>query len=211
MRQVASRESLRSKIACGSRSKRVAGEGWQLACPADRTDASPQVRQAPWWLGTAGYRRAGDPGDFYSALAGAWARDGGSSDKWMPADWDWKRLELEQAYAWESQIRRIVRELIARSLHDGYPYQAEFHHYKVTALARAHGEETYLVISTENVADPKILAIIMNAIPGIDHASWLPEPDGVAGIDPEPGEVVWSTIMPPAVAAQLLDAFLDND
>jgi hypothetical protein len=104
---------------------------------ADRTDASRQVRQAPWWLGRAGYRREGDPSDFYSALTAAWVRGGASSDAWLPSDWDWKRFELEHAYVWESQIRKIVRGLIARSLHDGYPYQAEFHHYKVTAMARA--------------------------------------------------------------------------
>ena len=178
---------------------------------ADQTEAAPQVRQAPWWLGAAGYRREGDPSDFYFTLSAAWDRNGGSSHIWMPADWDWKRLELEQAYAWEFQIRGIVRDLIARSLQNGYPHQAHFHHYKVTALARSHGEETYLIIGMENIADPRVLAIILNAVPGIDHASWLPEPDGVAGIAPEPGEVIWSTIMPPMVAAELLDAFLDHD
>ncbi|GAA2488660.1 hypothetical protein [Winogradskya humida] len=129
----------------------------------------------------------------------------------MPSAWDWTRFKLEQAFAWESQIRSTVRHLIARSLHDGRPYQAEFHHYKVTALARAQGQETYLVIGTENIADPRVFAIIINAVPGIDHASWLPEPDGVAGISPQPGEVIWSTIMPPDVAAQILAAFLDSD
>ncbi len=174
---------------------------------ADRADANSQVRRAPWWLGRAGFRRAGDPGDFYAALTAAWNRDGASSDKWMPGDWDWKRLELEHAYAWEARIRGIVLDLIVRSLRDGHAYQAEFHHYHVTALVRARGEETYLIVGTENVADPRVFAVIINAVPGIDHESWLPEPDGVAGLQPDPGEVIWSTVLPPAVAANLLDTF----
>jgi hypothetical protein len=167
--------------------------------------SEPQTRLAPWWLGMGGYRRAGDPNDFYASLEATADRDG-SSDRWLPQGWDWKRLELEHIYAWEHEIRRIVCELIARSLKDGRAYQAEFEHYKVTALARAEGGETYLLIATENIADARVFAVIMNAVPGIELDSWLPEPEGVAGIEPGPGEIIWSTILPPAVAAQLLDA-----
>jgi hypothetical protein len=177
---------------------------------ADYADASAQLRAAPWWLGSAGFRREGDPTDFYAALTAAFGREGSSSDKWLPVDWDWKRLELEHAYAWEANIRGIVRDLIARSLHDGHPYQAAFDNYSVTALARARGEETYLTIGTENVADPKVYAVILNAVPGVDHSSWLPEPDGVIGLNPEPGQIVWSTMLPPSVAAQLLEGFAND-
>ena len=89
--------------------------------------------------------------DFYAALTAAVGREGGSSDKWLPADWDWKRLELEHASAWEIEIRRIVRELIVRSLRSGHPYQAEFHNYSLTALARAADGETYLVVGTRTL------------------------------------------------------------
>ncbi|SNY34473.1 hypothetical protein SAMN05421748_104284 [Paractinoplanes atraurantiacus] len=178
---------------------------------ADRLDARAQVRRAPWWLGAAGYRREGDPSDFYTALASAWARAGGDSRQWLPSDWDWKRMELEDAYGWEFRIREIVRELIGRSIRTGHPYQAEFHHYRVTALARARGEETYLIIGTENVADPRVFAIILNAVPGVEHDSWLPEPSEVVGVHPGPGEVVWSTVLPLNVVAELLDAAPDED
>jgi hypothetical protein len=170
---------------------------------------SQEARLAPWWLGMGGYRREGDPADFYASLASTADRDG-SSDRWLPQAWDWKRLELEHIYAWEHEIRRIVCELIGRSLRDGYPYQAEFEHYKVTALARARGGETYLLIGTENIADPKVFAVILNAVPGIDPGSWLPEPQGVAGLQPRSGEVIWSTILPPVAAVQLLDALPDT-
>lgn len=168
-----------------------------------------EIRLAPWWLGAGGYRREGDPSDFYASLAAAFNRDG-SSNQWLPEAWDWKRLELEHIFAWEQEIRRIVRELIARSLKDGHAYQAEFEHYRVTALARAEGGEAYLLIGTDNVADARVFAVIINSIPGIDPDSWLPEPEGVAGVQPNPGEIIWSTILPPAVAAQLLDALPDE-
>jgi hypothetical protein len=67
-----------------------------------------------------------------------------------------------------------------------------------------------LAIGSENVANAKVFAAILNAIPGIDPDDWLPEPDGVAGIKPGPGEIIWSTILPPAVAAALLDAYPDE-
>jgi hypothetical protein len=173
---------------------------------ADLTFSDPQTRLAPWWLGVGGFRREGDPGDFYASLAATADRDG-CSDRWLPQGWDWKRLELEHIYAWEHEIRRIVCELIARSLQNGYAYQAEFEHYKVTAVARAEGGETYLLIGTENIADPRVFAVIINAVPGVDPNSWMPEPKGVAGLQPGLGEIIWSTILPPAVAAGLLDAF----
>ncbi|MEV0131702.1 hypothetical protein AB0H83_24970 [Dactylosporangium sp. NPDC050688] len=173
---------------------------------ADRPEAAVQVRFAPWWMGAAGYRREGDPADFYSALESDAGRSGGS-DKWLPSDWDWKRLELEQAYAWEAQIRTTVRGLIARSLRNGRTYLAEFRGYSVTALAQARGGETYLKVGLAKVADPKIFAVILNAVPGVDPQSWMPEPSDVAGMRTESGEIIWSTILPPAVAAGLLDEF----
>lgn len=84
------------------------------------------------------------------------------------------------------------------------------HNYSVTALARANGGETYLAVGTENIADPKIFAVIINAVPGVDPSSWMPEPSGVVGLEPEPGEIIWSTILPPGVAAQLLDSYFDD-
>ncbi|MGC4856108.1 hypothetical protein ACLQ24_22625, partial [Micromonospora sp. DT4] len=77
-------------------------------------------------------------------------------------------------------------------------------------LARATDGETYLVVGTENIADPKVFAVIINAIPGVDPGSWMPEPNGVMGLDPDPGEIIWSTILPPAVAAQLLDSYSED-
>jgi hypothetical protein len=165
---------------------------------ADGSPDGPPTHLAPWWLGAAGYRRKGDHSDFYETITNS------SSSQWLPTVWDWKRLELEHAVAWEREIRDIVCGLIARSLRTGQGYQAVFKSYSITALARANGGETYLVIGAENIADPKVFAVIMNAVPGI-------APEGVAGITPESGEIIWSTILPPAVACSLLDMFAPPD
>ncbi|MFK3981740.1 hypothetical protein ACI2K4_15335 [Micromonospora sp. NPDC050397] len=181
----------------------------------DQPQGDPQIHLAPWWLGAGGYRRDGDPSDFYASMAAAARRDGkhqegGSSDRWLPDEWDWKRLELEHATAWIREIRRIVCLLIVRSLRTGQSYQAVFQGYSITVLARAEGGETYLAIGTENIAGPKIFAVIMSAVPGIDSDAWLAEPGGVVGLAPAPGEIIWSTILPPTVAAELLDGYTDE-
>jgi hypothetical protein len=173
--------------------------------PAD----SSLAELASWWLGTGGYRREGSPEDFYARLT-ATARRDGNSDRWIPSNWDWNRLKIEAAYAWERKIREVVCQLIARSLRDGRAHQANLHDYTVTALAKATAGETYLLVGTSNVADPRIFAVILNAVPGVDRDSWLPEPDRVEDLRPGPGEVVWSTILPPSAATDLLEAFADD-
>ncbi|MFF4812584.1 hypothetical protein ACFY03_30670 [Micromonospora chersina] len=176
------------------------------------------IRIAPWWLGAAGYRRDGDPSDFYASLTAAAQQDGKGrvpasvcSDRWLPADWDWTRLTLEIAYAWEFEVRKAVCGLIARSLRTGRIYEANFGHHTVRVLARGADGETYLAVGTENISDTKVFAAIINAVPGIEGDSWMPEPGGVMGIDPEPAEIIWSTILPPPVAARLLEEYPEAD
>lgn len=91
--------------------------------PSERTADNPSTELAPWWLGTGGYRREGSPTDFYACLAVTAERDG-TSDRWLPSSWDWTRLTLEAAYAWESRVREVVCRLVARSLRDGSSHRA---------------------------------------------------------------------------------------
>jgi hypothetical protein len=41
-------------------------------------------------------------------------------------------------------------------------------------------------------------------VPGVDRDDWQPEPSSVAGIDPGPGQVIWSTLFPPGIASAIL-------
>ena len=140
---------------------------------SERTAGNPSTELAPWWLGAGGYRREDSPADFYACLAATAARDG-TSDRWLPSSWDWTRLTVEVAYAWERQVREVVCRLIARSLRDGSPHQADVGGYAVTALAKAVDGETYLLVGTSTIADPRVFAVILNAVPGVDRDSWLP-------------------------------------
>jgi hypothetical protein len=173
----------------------------------------PPVHPARWWLGAGGFRRDGDPADFYASLEATAKREAkGSaatvcSDRWLPRKWDWERLQLEHAVAWEYQVRTVMGALIAQSLRTGRIYQADLMHYSVKAMARAFDGETYLIVGFDRLADPRVLAVILASVPGIEKDSWMVEPGGVVGIEPEPGEIVWSSILPPGVAAELLDAF----
>lgn len=169
-----------------------------------------------WWLGIGGIRREGDPKDFYRSLAEAARREGSgtgsvSSQRWLPSRWDWDRLEAEDAYGVVVGIRRIVSALIARSLRTGHAYQAQLPGYSLTAMARAHDGDTYLIIGADRIADRRILAIILTSVPDVDADSWQPEPGPVFGIHAEPGEVIWSTIIPPTAAAELLSRFPADD
>jgi hypothetical protein len=166
--------------------------------------------EIPWWIGAAGVRRADSADDFYKLIEAEAAREGRgtgepSTDHLLPQEIDKQRLELETAALLARGLRDLVLNIIAKSLQDGRAYFAEVTGHRVTAVVRASDEsEAYLAVSGEGFVDPRVLAIILKAVPGIDEDDWLPEPGGVAGIDPGPGEIIWSTIIPPAVQEDIL-------
>jgi hypothetical protein len=176
----------------------------------DREAADITTSVGRWWLCAAGYRREGDRGEFYAALEAEARRRGGkgnpSTSHLLPADWDWKRLAAELAEAWRSRLQRVVLELVARSLRSGKAHVAEFRHHRVSALVRADdGDDAYLAIIAEGIPDPKVIAIILASVPGIPADHWQPEPGSVPGLSTVPGEVIWSTCLPPTISATVLD------
>jgi hypothetical protein len=57
-----------------------------------------------------------------------------------------------------------------------------------------------------------VIAVILDAVPGIAQQDWLPEPGGAAGITPSPGQIVWSAIIPADTQARILaDTDTDTD
>jgi hypothetical protein len=193
----------------------------------------PDENPAPagrWWLGGAGWREAGSPDDFYEEierLAEAEAKvlhranEKGThslhaTSRWlMPVEWDWKRLDAEAAYAWVRRAEAVVRHLIAESIRSGQTLIAEFEKaerqvYRIEATVRSDGGEgAFLAIATDRVYDPKVIAVLLAAVPGVPAEDWLPEPDGAAGIMPRPGQIIWSTLLTPQQTADLLA--LDDD
>lgn len=164
-----------------------------------------------WWLGGGGWRESGAPDDFYADLEARATREGSgsgstSSDFLLPTAWDWGRLDAEAAVAWAIQIRRQVRRMIASSITSGYALAAEFHDHVLEVLVRAGGDDgTYLAVTAEGIYNPKVIRAILSAVPDLDADDWQAEPDGVAGIKPRAGQIIYSALLPPETAARILE------
>jgi hypothetical protein len=151
-----------------------------------------------WWIGAAGRRQA-DSGqhDFYELLPT-------SSDDLLPNDWDEDRLEAEVTLRWTIRVRRVVRELITLSLQSGSPMAATVVDHYIRARV-TDGDEVYLTLGTGGIYDPKVIAVILDSVPRVSIDDWFTEPSGTLGIEPQSGEVVWSTILPDETRQELLE------
>jgi hypothetical protein len=161
-----------------------------------------------WWIGAAGRRQADSAQrDFYATLQRECTKGKTvSSDHLLPGDWDWKRLAAEQAVAWRREMGRTVIRLVAMSLKSGQLAVAEFRDDRIKALVRAEdGHEAYLAIIAERVPDPQVFALLLDCVPGVARGDWQPEPSPLVQMDPGPGEIIWSTILPSEVAQAILD------
>lgn len=86
-----------------------------------------------WWLGRVGMREDGSRRDFYDKIAAdcACARtraknDGINTDHLLPAEWDRKRLVLEDAWAQRQVYKQVMLQAAAKSLRSGKVVTAEF-------------------------------------------------------------------------------------
>lgn len=174
------------------------------------TSSASVPPSAAWWIGAAGTRQQGSEDDFYANLEAEAVRQGKgtgapSTRHLLPQDIDRRRLEAEIAARAVKALQETVLNLIAASLNDGKPYEIELQGHVISALVRASdASEAYLAIGTEGFIHPEMIALILAAVPGINRDDWLGEPGGVAGITPRPGQIIWSTIIPPEVQEQIL-------
>jgi hypothetical protein len=171
-------------------------------------ELEPAWPEGRWWIGGCGIRRDDSYGDFYKAIereASAGAKTI-STDHLLPERWDVQRLVAEQGMAWLRHVQEMVVDIIATSLRSGRVVEAEYRQHRIKALVRAKdGNEAYLVIAAEGVPDPTVFALILGSVPGVSEKDWQPEPSDIADLTPGPGEVIWSTIFPPSVAATVLE------
>jgi hypothetical protein len=97
---------------------------------------------------------------------------------------------------------------VAGSLRDGKVQIAEFRYHRISALVRADdGHDAYLAITADGVPDPKVIAVILAAVPGVSADDWRPEPAAIPGLSTAPGEVIWSTCLQPEASARVLTWF----
>ncbi len=169
------------------------------------------LAHAWWWLCDAGARQADSPQrDFYSQLAAGVARQG-SSDFLLPNDWDVDRLRAEVAWWANHFLKRTVREGCAEALRTSEVMQLSVGdtdlRIRVSVLEDG---QAYVAVGTTGMLDPNFFAIVLSAFDGISPDDWMPEPTPPLSIPIIPGEIVWSTMLPPVVQATML-ATLDEE
>jgi hypothetical protein len=157
---------------------------------------SPQIGR--WWAVAFGYRQA-DSGqrDFYARLPG-------SSDGLIPTEWDQRRLEAELANQWVERVRQIVRRLIRTCLLTGNDAIGEAAGHYVRARV-TNGDEVYLTLGAGGIYNTRVIAVILDSVPGLSLEDWFIEPSVELAVEPDSGEVVWSALLPEESRALLLD------
>lgn len=166
-----------------------------------------------WWLVAAGHRK-GDTAaqDFYDRLKAECERAAKnlhqdvSSKHLLPGKDDWMRWKLESTALAVLALTNLVREAIARSAQTGAVWECTVEQFQVQALLRQEDGESYLALTATGFWDHKVVAIILNAVPGVAASDWQIEPKGVNGIQPESGQVVYSTMLEPEQLSAVLEA-----
>ena len=182
------------------------------------SDAYPEDAPDSWWIGAASLRRDGSSTEPYDSWL-RWAQSQGSkqhpvTDEWLPTPDDWARWALEGAAAEERELATIVPQLIAMSLRGRRSYAAEVGGLSFHLEVRAtNPSEVYLGLAAVGIPHRDFahrLAVVLDSAPGLQESDWFPEPPDSWPLRPTLGAVVWSTLLPPQVQAQLLDDYPDD-
>lgn len=171
------------------------------------------------WLIAAGWREDGSPQDFYEAFAhsakAARARYNAEHSRplstrtrvadWLPTNDDLDRYHAEAGVILHRQLKTVVRTLVRDSLLDGHEHAGDVAGATVGVLVRAdEGHETYVALRIVGSVPDGLLAVILALVPGCDRDGW-----GYEFAMPHrplaPNEQVWSNMMDPTIAAQLLE------
>ena len=164
-----------------------------------------------WWLVAAGRRQQDTPKkDFYARLEAECVRAGKGtggvrSEVLLPAEIDYRRWPAERATLAVSAMRALVRKAVVKSAHDGKLWTVTIKQHVIGALVRSQDGETYLAVTAEGYYDHRLVAILLDAIPGVPKKDWGAEPGAVFGIAPAEGQVVFSAMLPPETLCTLLD------
>ncbi len=175
---------------------------------------SPDAYEVPargWWLVAAGRRQQDTPSkDFYARLTAECQREGKgtggvSTDGLLPGETDYRRWSAESTALAVTAMKRLVRQAVVRSAHDGKLWTVTVGHHVIGALVRSTDGESYLAITAEGYYDHKLVAVLLDAIPGVPKDDWGVEPGPVLGIAPSEGQIVFSTMLPPETLCSLLE------
>lgn len=171
------------------------------------------------WLVSAGHREDGAPDDFYASLA---ARARTARSKYnavnspplttathtadlMPGPEDQLRWRAESAVRDERRLRATVRSLLRESLLDGREHAAMLDGAALGIQVLAdQGYSTYVAVRIIGSVPRHLVATILSLIPGCQLDAWMSDyamPERAVA----PEEQIWSNMMDPQAAAELLD------
>ncbi|QIZ99880.1 hypothetical protein [Leifsonia sp. PS1209] len=181
----------------------------------DSPRAALETGEAWWWLTAGGARQNDSPQhDFYSRLdseAHAAGPNSCSTDFLLPQAWDVKRLEAELALALVEAVPPLVRRAASLSMQEGDIRGFTYGPTDVRVRIRMLNDgQVYLAISSVGATDPDFFALLLSAFDGLTVDDWLPEPGPHLKIQPEPGGILWSTILTPEAQQSLLGE-IDGD
>ncbi|WP_327588193.1 hypothetical protein OHA25_15110 [Nonomuraea sp. NBC_00507] len=98
-----------------------------------------------------------------------------------------------------------LSSLVRASLNDGHEHVIEFDTFTLGILVRAdQGHGTYAAVHITGSVPPNLTAVVLRNMPGCDPDGWFLEM-ALPTRTLLPGEQVWSTVMDPTAAAELLN------
>lgn len=174
-----------------------------LGAPAEWAEV---CEEDSFWLGLAGKRRSDTPSkDFYATLPA-------KTDDFLPKEKDWKRWKAEQAVAAHSIMQKMVRKCAWLSLNTSRAFCFPVADGLVwVQIQMMESGIVYVAIGAHGLTDPVTYVILMSSLPGVSADDWLPEPDGIAGISVDSGEMVFSAILEPSDQGLLMDEAEENE
>jgi hypothetical protein len=116
-----------------------------------------------------------------------------------------KRLAGEAAVDAQSVLERLVRTAASESLLNSDIREFVFGDRDVRVRIRVLDDgQAYVAIGATGSLDVTFFVALVSAIPGVPPGDWLPEPDGGLGLQPAPGEVLWSAMLSAEAQTELL-------
>lgn len=101
-------------------------------------------------------------------------------------------------------MRDTVRRLVCASLLDGHEHSDEIAGAEIGVLVRGVEDTgTYVAVWITGSVPDNFVAIALDLVPGCDRDGWYPE-FAMPGRALRPGEQIYSNMMDPQAAAQLL-------
>lgn len=166
-----------------------------------------------WWFCAVGIRKDGDVDDFYAEFTQSCRTSktmstpkGVDSSQYLPTDLDGKRIQAELGFIIDADRRAMMIRLAAQSIKTKMTMAGQLLESHYSVFVEASAEESFVALSCDGYPDPGTIACLMDSLPGVEKDDWGPEPGGIGGLQPEPGQIVWSAPITDEAIQIIIDA-----